>query len=151
MARALAILWGLLIFCAVQICAQVKTYNYRTGEVRFTQGEQEITLKLQETSYYYVDTASHRIGISLRYSPEGRPGTTPTLYLHFWKDAGPLFISSLEVSGPRGNTYYDPAESKCTVQVSQMDVQGVEGSGKCEGSFEGGGPPIRAFSFSGRR
>ncbi len=62
------------------------------------------------------------------------------------------FIAALEVRGGQGgNAYFAQAESGCTLTVTRLDANAVEGSGACSGPFEGGGAPVVSFRFAAKR
>jgi hypothetical protein len=148
MVRVFALVPVVVICLAGAAVAQGSPAHYRTGQVTYRQGEEEPTLTLVPSGTFDVDTARHRRGATLAFAPGGKSGATPTFYLHFWASGGTPFIGALEVRGGEGgNAYFDKAESRCTLVITRLDAQAVEGSGACTGPFAGGGAPIVSFSF----
>jgi len=139
--------------CLVSVAvAQGAVAHYDSGQVSYTQKEEFITLALVPGGTFDVDTTRHRQGATLSFTPSGKAGGAPTFFLQFWVSGTSPFIGALEVRGGQGgNAYFDKAESRCTLTVTRLDADGVEGSGACSGPFEGGGAPVVSFRFAGRR
>ncbi|MFI5208819.1 MAG: hypothetical protein ACHQ2E_00110, partial [Gemmatimonadales bacterium] len=117
--------------------------QYHTGQVTYRQREAELTLALVPGSTFDVDTTLHSRGATLTFAPGGKAGATPTFFLRFWISGGRTVIGALEVRGGEGgNAYFDETASKCTLTVSRLRAQDVEGSGSCAGPFEGGGAAV---------
>ena len=132
--------------------AQAGPVHYRSGLVTYVQKEREVSLSLVPGGTFDVDSVRHGPGATLAYAPGGERGAMPTFYLHFWTSGGSPFIGALEVRGGQGgNAYFDAAESRCTLVITRLDAQVVEGSGACTGPFEGGGAPIATFRFAARQ
>ena len=113
MARVSALV-PVVVVCAAAAAAQDSPARYRTGEVTYRQA-------------------------TLSFAPGGKPGVTPTLFLHFWTSGGRPFIGALEVRGGEGgNAYFDETDSGCILALTRLDTEVVEGSGACTGPFEGG-------------
>jgi hypothetical protein len=126
--------------------------RYTTGQATYLQKEDEVTLALVPGGTFDVDSTRHRRGATLTFAPAGKPGAAPTFFLHFWTSEGKTIIAALEVRGGQGgNAYFDKGESGCTLTVTRLDAQGVEGSGSCTGTFEGGGAPVASFRFTAKQ
>jgi hypothetical protein len=149
MMRALVMIPVVGVCVASAAMAQASATRYGSGQVTYLQKEDEVTLPLVPGSTFDVDTTRHRRGATLAFAPEGKSEAVPTFYLHFWISDGKPFIAALEVRGGQGgNAYFSPAESRCTLTVTRLDAQAVEGSGACAGPFEGGGAPVVSFRFA---
>ena len=142
----------LAVCVASAAMAQAGPVHYRSGRVTYIQKEKEVTLSLVPGGTFDVDSVRHGPGATLAYALGGKRGAMPTFYLHFWTSGGRPFIGALEVRGGQGgNAYFDEAESRCTLVLTRLDAQAVEGSGACTGPFEGGGAPIVSFRFAARQ
>ena len=151
MLRTLALVPVLALYVASAAVAQGSPAHYRTGQVTYRQKEKEITLPLVPGGVFDVDSAHGRQGATLTFAPRGKPGAKPTFYLLFWTSGGRPFIAALEVRGGQGgNAYFDETESQCTLTITRLDAQAVEGSGTCGGPFEGGGAPVVSFTFAAK-
>lgn len=133
--------------------AQGAPARYGSGAATYLQKEAEVTLALVAGGTYDIDTTRQRRGATLTFSPGGKSGAQPTFYLQFWiSGTSDPFIAALEVRGGQGgNAYFDQAESHCTLKVTRLDAQTIEGSGSCTGAFEGGGASITSFTFTARK
>jgi hypothetical protein len=148
-----------VIILAAGVCggsvalAQGVSPRYGSGQATYLQREAEVTVALVAGSSYDVDSIRQRRGATLTFSPGGKSGAQPAFYLQFWiSGTSNPFIVALEVRGGQGGTaYFDQAESHCTLTVTRLDAQAVEGSGSCTGSFEGGGAPVARFTFAARK
>jgi len=143
------IVGSLFALCASGLgMAQARPAHYRAGTLSYRQLETEVTLELVPGGTLDIDSIRGRRGATLTFAPGGKRGTAPTFFLQFWMNGSKSFIVALEVRGGQGgNAYYDGAASQCTLTVTRLDAQRVEGSGGCGGKFEGGGAPIATFSF----
>lgn len=115
--------------------------EYKQGQISFTQGGKEATWLLVQGGFTQMMGMG---GGTFPFKPGSGNGS---LMLSYQQMGGTPEIAALSVrSGPAGDAQYNKRQGGCSLRITQAGASGVEGSGQCQGGFQG--TPITKFAFT---
>ncbi len=115
--------------------------EYKQGQITFTQGGKEATWPLTRGG---VTQMMGMGGGSFTFKPSGGTGS---LMLSYQQIGGTPDLTTLSVrGGPAGDAQYNKRQGGCSLRVTQAAAGGVDGSGQCQGGFQG--TPITRFAVT---